>query len=53
MQDFVHTTLLEPLATLGKTVVALLPSVLAMLIIFSVGLGAAWAAGSLVSVCCA
>ena len=48
MQDFVHTTLLEPLATLGKTVVALLPNVLAMLIIFSVGLGAAWAAGSLV-----
>src|SRR2546422_885216 len=49
MQDFVHTTLLEPLATLGKTVVALLPNVLAMLIIFSVGLGAAWAAGYLLS----
>lgn len=48
MRDFVQTTLLEPLETLGKTVLALLPNVLAMVVILSVGLGVAWVAGSLV-----
>ncbi|MGH8863475.1 MAG: mechanosensitive ion channel family protein [Burkholderiales bacterium] len=48
MQDFVNTALLEPLETLGKSVLALLPNVLALCIILSVGLVAAWVTGHLV-----
>jgi hypothetical protein len=48
MQEFVDTALLEPLKTLGKNALALLPNVLAMGILLSVGLAAAWAAGHLV-----
>lgn len=48
MQEFFETTLMEPLAALGRKVLTFLPNVLAMLIILSVGLAAAWAAGHLV-----
>lgn len=48
MQDFVETGLLEPLETLGKNVLAFLPNVLALCIILSVGLVAAWATGHLI-----
>jgi hypothetical protein len=48
MKEFLEKALLGPLEALGRQILTLLPNVLAMLIIFSVGLGVAWAAGSLV-----
>ncbi|MGH7234832.1 MAG: mechanosensitive ion channel family protein, partial [Nitrospiraceae bacterium] len=48
MKEFVETALLGPLQALGKQVLALLPNVLAMVIILSVGLVTAWATGHLV-----
>ena len=48
MQDFWDTTLLGPLETSGKQALALMPNVLAMLIIVSVGFLVAWAAGYMV-----
>lgn len=48
MQDFAETVLLEPLKALGQNILALLPNVLAMGMILSVGLVAAWAFGHLI-----
>ena len=48
MPDFWNTVLLQPLETLSEGLLELLPNVLAMVIIFSVGLLAAWGMGSLV-----
>lgn len=48
MKEFWETALLGPLATLGKQVLALLPNVLAMGIILSVGLVTAWAVGRVI-----
>ncbi|MBI5776744.1 MAG: hypothetical protein HY444_05070 [Nitrospirae bacterium] len=48
MREFWETALLGPLESLGKKILALLPNVLAMGIILTVGLVAAWAAGYLV-----
>ncbi|HEY3198439.1 MAG TPA: hypothetical protein VGJ57_10525 [Nitrospirales bacterium] len=48
MKQFWETALLDPLATLGDQVLALLPNVLGMVIILSVGWAAAWVAGVLV-----
>ncbi len=48
MRAFAETVLLEPLKTLGQNILALLPNVLAMVMILSVGLVAAWATGHLV-----
>lgn len=45
MKEFWETALLRPLATLGKQVLALVPNVLAMVIILSVGFVMAWAVG--------
>jgi len=45
MKEFLETALWAPLAMLGGKVLALLPNVLAMGIILSVGLIAAWAIG--------
>ncbi|MDE3018640.1 MAG: hypothetical protein KGJ14_01420 [Nitrospirota bacterium] len=48
MNDFWTQALAGPLETLGKKLLALLPNVLAMVIILAVGLAAAWALGCLV-----
>lgn len=48
MKEFWETALLGPLHALAKTTLALLPNVLAMLIILSAGLFVAWAMGHLV-----
>ncbi|MBI4400421.1 MAG: hypothetical protein HY581_02175 [Nitrospirae bacterium] len=48
MKEFWETALLGPLAALGKQVLALLPNVLAMVIILSVGLVMAWAVGRVI-----
>lgn len=48
MKEFWETALLGPVEALGKKVLALLPNLLAMGIIMTVGLVAAWAAGYLV-----
>lgn len=48
MKEFWETALLAPLATLGKEVLALLPNVLAMVIILTVGLLIAWAVGRMI-----
>lgn len=48
MKEFWETALLGPLAALGKQVLALLPNVLAMAIILSVGLVMAWAVGRVI-----
>ena len=48
MRQFWNTALLEPLATLGNQILALLPNVLGMAIILSVGWAAAWLVGLLV-----
>ncbi|MDE3120111.1 MAG: hypothetical protein KGL03_13975, partial [Nitrospirota bacterium] len=48
MNDFWTQALVGPLETLGKKLLALLPNVLAMVIILAVGLAAAWALGCLV-----
>lgn len=48
MDTFWNTALLSPLKTLWLKVVALLPNLLAMGIILSIGLVAAWASGHLV-----
>ena len=48
MKQFWETALLDPLATIGDQILALLPNVLGMVIILSVGWAAAWLAGVLV-----
>ena len=48
MKQFWATALLDPLATIGDQILALLPNVLGMIIILSVGWAAAWLAGVLV-----
>jgi hypothetical protein len=48
MKQFWETALLDPLATIGDQILALLPNVLGMVIILSVGWAAAWVAGVLV-----
>jgi hypothetical protein len=48
MRDFWETALLEPLRTLGIQILALVPNILAMMIILSVGWAVAWLAGILV-----
>ncbi len=48
MKEFWDTALLGPLEALGRKTLALLPNLLAMAIILTVGLTAAWAAGYLV-----
>src|SRR5207302_9957746 len=48
MKQFWETTLLDPLASLGNQILALLPNVLGMVIILSVGWAAAWLVGLLV-----
>jgi len=48
MKQFWETALLDPLATIGDQILALLPNVLGMVIILSVGWAAAWIAGVLV-----
>jgi hypothetical protein len=48
MKQFWETALLDPLATLGDQILALLPNLLAMAIILSVGWAAAWVIGLLV-----
>src|SRR5512132_4321787 len=48
MKQFWETALLDPLATLGDQILALLPNLLAMVIILSVGWAAAWVIGLLV-----
>jgi hypothetical protein len=48
MKHFWETALLDPLATLGDQILALLPNLLAMVIILSVGWAAAWVIGLLV-----
>ena len=48
MKQFWETALLDPLATLGDQILALLPNVLGMVIILSVGWAVAWLAGVLV-----
>lgn len=48
MREFWETALLGPLESLGMKILALLPNVLAMGIIMTVGLAAAWVAGYLV-----
>src|SRR6266496_2232589 len=48
MRQFWETALLEPLQTLGNQILALLPNILAMVIILSVGWAAAWLIGLLV-----
>jgi hypothetical protein len=48
MKQFWETALLDPLATLGDQSLALLPNLLAMAIILSVGWAAAWVIGLLV-----
>ena len=48
MKQFWETTLLDPLATLGNQILELLPNVLGMIIILSVGWAAAWLVGLLV-----
>jgi hypothetical protein len=48
MNDLLDKTLVGPLEALGSKVLALLPNVLAMAIILSVGMVAAWALGCLV-----
>ena len=48
MKHFWETALLDPLATLGDQILALLPNLLAMAIILSVGWAAAWVIGLLV-----
>ena len=48
MKQFWETTLLDPLASLGNQILALLPSVLGMVIILSVGWASAWLVGLLV-----
>lgn len=48
MKEFWETALLGPLEALGRKVLALLPNALAMAIILSVGLVAAWVLGCLV-----
>lgn len=45
MRSFIETALLEPLAALGSQVLALLPNLLAMVIILSVGWAVAWMLG--------
>jgi len=48
MKDFVDTALLGPLQELSRQILAVLPNVLAMAIIVSVGLVVAWAVGNTV-----
>jgi hypothetical protein len=48
MKEFWETALLEPLETLGRKVLALLPNVLAMAIIVLLGLVGAWVLGTVV-----
>ncbi len=48
MENFVETALLGPLEALTKKVLALLPNLLAMVIILAAGLVAAWVAGCLI-----
>ena len=48
MKQFWETTLVDPLATLGNQILALLPNILGMVIILSVGWAAAWLVGLLV-----
>jgi hypothetical protein len=48
MKEFWETALLGPLEALGQKVLALLPNVLAMVLILAAGLVVAWAAGYLV-----
>jgi hypothetical protein len=48
MREFWETALLGPLESLGRKMLALLPNVLAMGIILTVGLASAWAAGHLI-----
>src|SRR5437773_7512994 len=48
MKQFWETTLLDPLATLGNQILELLPNVLGMIIIRSVGWASAWLVGLLV-----
>jgi hypothetical protein len=45
MTDFLEKALLAPMEQLGRQVITVLPSILAMLIIIGVGLVAAWALG--------
>ena len=48
MMDFIQTALLAPLEQLGLQVVAVLPNVLAAIIIVGIGLGVAWGLGHVV-----
>jgi hypothetical protein len=48
MKNFFDTALLDPLQTLGNQILALLPNVLGMIIILSVGFAVAWVVGVLV-----
>lgn len=48
MRDVWSTVLLQPLKTLSDHLLRLLPNVLALVLIFSIGLVAAWATGTLV-----
>lgn len=48
MKEFWETALVEPLTEVGKSALDFLPSLLAMIIILTVGLLLAWAAGHLV-----
>ncbi|WP_447975298.1 mechanosensitive ion channel family protein [Nitrospira sp. Kam-Ns4a] len=48
MENFVETALLGPMEALARKVLALLPNLLAMVIILVVGLIAAWVAGFLI-----
>lgn len=48
MKQFWETALLDPLQTLGNQILALLPNILGLAIILSVGWAAAWLAGVLV-----
>src|SRR5688572_1252924 len=48
MKEFLGKALLGPLEALGSQILTLLPNLLAMVIILSVGLVAAWAMGYLV-----
>jgi hypothetical protein len=45
MSEFWDKAVMEPLAVLGRDILAILPNILAMLIILTIGLVAAWALG--------
>lgn len=47
MTELWETALLTPLGTIGKTLLAILPNVLAMVLILTVGLLSAWAIGQI------